>query len=79
MLLDYEGLDDGPQARQRKCAGESNCHEIPVVSDPNAKRFSPLCFHHAFIAALMHDEQAQRLALGWAMAEGLKTARGVEV
>lgn len=47
------------------------------MSDDNPRqgRFWPLCFRHAFIAALHHDPEAQKLALGWAIAEGLRTQK----
>ena len=72
-LDEFEPIDDGPLARIRVCS-EDDCQEQAVVQNPYTGAFKPLCFRHAFIAALEEDPQAQRLALGWATAEGLKDA-----
>lgn len=78
MLLDFEPLEDGPSVRSRQCS-HAGCDTVPVVGNPYTGAFKPLCFHHAFVAALQEDPQAQRLAVGYAVAEGLKVGRGVEV
>lgn len=78
MALDqFEPLDDGPLARSRTCS-EDDCTEQAVVQNPYTGAFKPLCFRHGFIAALQDDPQAQRLAVGYAVAEGIKTSRGVQ-
>lgn len=76
MLSDYEGVSDGPREREILCSDE-DCEQLGIVNNPYTRHFSPLCFHHAFVAALAEDGQARRLALGFAVAEGLRTPANV--
>lgn len=77
MLMDFEPVIED---REHVC---SECEEQAVVvwaaeDNPRRGRWYPLCFQHAFVNALAKDGQAQRMALGWSMAEGLKVGRGVQ-
>lgn len=70
MLADFESLEQ----HSTRC---SECEEQAVVAwsaedNPRGGRWYPLCFGCAFVTALAKDEQAQSMALGWAMAEGLR-------
>lgn len=49
---------------------EEGCEVQAVVDNPYKGRFHPLCFYHAFVAALDEDPEAGKLAIGWAVAEG---------
>lgn len=80
-LDDFDTVQDSPDAPY--CAHDG-CGLVAVtawISDDNPRqgRFWPLCFRHAFIAALHHDPEAQKLALGWAMTEGLKNRNDARV
>lgn len=77
-LDDYEPLTDGALERMHVCIADG-CEARGVVDDPYRGKVSPLCFRHAVIAALdERDEEMCSLALGWAVAEGIKTSRGVQ-
>lgn len=70
MLNQFEPLDEDPMARSRICR-EEGCDAQAVVDNPYKGKFHPMCFYHGFVAALDEDPEAQKLALGWAVAEGL--------
>lgn len=77
-LMDFEPVEQ----HSILCTHASGCTEQAAVSwtgqaSPRPGRFVPLCFRHAFIEALANDSQAQRLAVGYAVAEGLRAGRGV--
>lgn len=69
MLNEFEPVSDGPLERSRTCSDEG-CDAQAVVQNPYTGAFEPLCFYHGFVAALDEDPEAQKLALGWAVAEG---------
>lgn len=77
-LDDFEALDEGPMARSRRCRTE-DCEGQAVVQNPYTGAFEPLCFRCGFIAALAEDPEAQTFALGWAVAKGIETSRGVTI
>lgn len=78
-LNDYEPLTTGPLERSYRCegAGEALCDGECVTRGQRSdgRLGPPLCFRHAFADALHNDPEARSLALGWAIAEGLKTQK----
>lgn len=73
-LMDWEPVSAHARMSEQECSKEG-CHEQASVKDPYTSKWVPLCFRHAFISALSQDSQAMRLALGYAVGEGLRNAR----
>lgn len=69
MLSEFEPVAAGPLEESRLCSQEG-CETQAVVGNPYTGAYKPLCFYHAFVAALDEDPEAQKLAIGWAVAEG---------
>lgn len=64
-LNEFTAVSEGPFESGCICR-EEGCEERAVVDNPYKGKFHPICFHHAFVAALDEDTEAQKLAIGFA-------------